>query len=53
MRKSSGVKGSPPKTVESGGGVSPPKAASGSWQGEGVSPPKRTDEIDTKIVWVR
>ena len=36
------VKGSPPKTGESGGGVSPPKAASGAWQGEGVNPPRPT-----------
>ena len=42
MRKSSGVRGSPPKTGESGGGVSPPKTASRAWQGAGVSPPKPT-----------
>ena len=42
MRKSSGVRGSPPKTGESGGGVSPPKIALGAWQGEGVSPLKPT-----------
>ena len=42
VRKSSGVRGSPPKTGESSGGVSPPKTASGAWQGEGVSPPKPT-----------
>ena len=42
VRKSSGVRGSPPKTGGSGGGVSPPKIASWAWQGEGVSPPKPT-----------
>ena len=42
VRKSSGVRGSPPKTGVSGGGVSPPKIASWAWQGEGVSPPKPT-----------
>ena len=40
--KSSSVRGSPPKTGESGGGVSPPKTVSGAWQGEGVSPPRPT-----------
>ena len=38
----SSVRGSPSKTVESGGGVSPPKTASGAWQGKGVSPPRPT-----------
>ena len=42
VRKSSSVRGSPPKTGESGGGVSPPKTASEAWQGEGVNPPKPT-----------
>ena len=36
------VTGSRPKTVKSGRGVSPPKTASGAWQGEGVSPPRPT-----------
>ena len=40
VRKLSSVRGSPPKTGESGGGVSPPKTALGAWQGEGVSPPR-------------
>ena len=54
VRKSSDVRGSPPKTGISGEGASPPKTgiygegtsppkiASWAWQGEGVSPPKPT-----------
>ena len=39
VRKSSGVRGSPPKTGISGGGASPPKTGI---SGEGTSPPKPT-----------
>ena len=63
VRKSSGVRGSPPKTGISGEGGSPPKTGI---SGEGTSPPKatpgragrggesaRADEINAKIVWIR